>query len=220
MSESEHPDERRARRLAEAKAMRGTPEREAQVVEMLARKAAEEAAGAPPARSRRTSPTSGGTTRPRSTPTTRASKVSTAPPGVFGHPEDEWASMVDAALAVIGGVAAERCLTTPGDLWAELGSVLDKDLGDARFKMPRLLADVAAKAAKHGRILPTAIIVPSEQVGPGRPFFTVAKDLDLLPADLVIPISDGDWRMPSELREFWRYQVDATFEHYADDEVT
>lgn len=215
MSQSEHPEERRARRLAEAKAMRGTPEREAQVAEMQARKAVEEAAAAPPARTPRSSTASSGTPRARVT-TTRASKVSAAPPGVFGHPVAEWSSMVDAALEVIGGVAAERLLTTPDDLWSELAAVVDKDLGDARFKMPRLLADVATKAAESGRFLPTAIVVPSEQVGPGRSFFTVAKDLDLLPGDLVIPISDGPWRMPAELREFWRDQVDATFEHFAD----
>lgn len=214
MSQSEHPDERRARRLAEAKAMRGTPEREAQVAEMQARQATEEAANAPAARAPRASSGSGGAARPRAN--APRVKASAPPPGVFGHPLDEWASMVDAALTVIGGAAADRQLLTPDDLWAELGSVFDKDLGDDRFKMPRLLADVASKASEGGRNLPTAIVVPSEQVGPGRPFFTVAKDLDLLPADLVIPISDGNWRMPTELREFWRDQVDATFEHYED----
>ena len=215
MSQSEHPDERRARRLAEAKALRGTPEREAQVAEMLARKAAGEIAEAPPARTPRSSPQGGAAPRTRST--TPRVKASAPPSGVFGHPVDEWSAMVDAALSVIGGAAAEQRLLAPQDLWAELGSVVDKDLGDDRFKMPRLLADVASKAAESGRVLPTAIVVTSEQVGPGRVFFTVAKDLDRLPADLVIPISDGNWSMPTELREFWRDQVDATFEHYADD---
>ena len=213
MSQSEHPEERRARRLAEAKAMRGTPEREEQVAAMLARKAAGEILDAPPPRAPRASTSTGSAPRPRAT--TPRVKASAPPPGVFGHPVDEWSAMVDAALLVIGVAAAEQRLLAPTDLWAELGSIVDKDLGDDRFKMPRLLADVASKAAEDGRILPTAIVVPSEQVGPGRVFFTVAKDLDLLPADLVIPISDGNWNMPTELREFWRDQVDATFETYA-----
>ncbi|MEO6989230.1 MAG: hypothetical protein ABI239_11345 [Aquihabitans sp.] len=217
MSQSEHPEERRARRLAEAKALRGTPEREAQVAEMRARQAAEEAAAVPPARTPRASTSSGGATRARST-ATRASKVSTAPPGVFGHPRDEWATMVDTALVLISGAAAEGQLMTPAVLWSELAEGTGKDLGDARFKMPRLLADVAAKVAEDVGILSTAIVVTSEEVGPGRPFFTVAKDLDLIPEGAFIPISDGDWRMPKELREFWRDQVDATFEHYASDQ--
>lgn len=214
MSQSEHPDERRARRLAEAKAMRGTPEREAQVAEMLARQAVEEAASAPAPRAARSPSSTGGSAKPRSS--APRVKASAPPPGVFGHPVAEWASMVDAALVVIGAAAAEQRLLTPGDLWTELGALVDADVGDDRFKMPRLLADAAASAAEQGRLLPTAIVVPSEQAGPGRAFFTVAKDLDLLPGDLVIPISDGSWSMPAELREFWRDQVDATFEHYAD----
>lgn len=193
--------------------MRGTPEREAQVAQMLARQAAQDAASAPAPRPARGSSSAGGSAKPRgSAPRVRASAP---PPGVFGHPVAEWAGMVEAAMLVISTAAAERQLLTPGDLWTELGALVDADLGDDRFKMPRLLADVAAAAAERGRLLPTAIVVPSEQAGPGRAFFTVAKGLGLLPGDLVIPISDGSWSMPSELREFWRDQVEATFEHYA-----
>lgn len=193
--------------------MRGTPEREAQVAKMLARQAVEDATNAPAPRPGRAAPSAGGSAKPRSS--APRVKASAPPPGVFGHPVAEWAGMVEAALLVIGSAAAEQHLLTPGDLWTELDALVDADLGDDRFKMPRLLADVAAAAAEHGRLLPTAIVVPSEQAGPGRAFFTVAKGLELLPGDLVIPISDGSWSMPSELREFWRDQVEATFEHYA-----
>ena len=217
MSDMEHPDARRARRLAEARALRGTPEREAQVAELLARKAAEEAA-APARATGGSGSSSAGSTRTRTStpraPRTPKASVPKPAPGVFGHPVAEWAAMRDVALERIGAAAAERRLLTPEELWAEVAAAVGRDLGDHRFKMPRLLADVAAKAAEDLTFLPTAIVVPSERVGPGRPFFKVAKDLDLLPGGLFIPIGDEGWVMSPDLRDHWRSQVDATFEHF------
>lgn len=218
MSDSEHPDARRARRLAEARALRHSPERLAEAAELLRRKAEREAAeeAARPASSPRSS-AAGTRTRSTTPRAPRAPKAPTAPPGVFGHPVAEWTAMRDVALERIGVAAAEHRFLTPDELWAEVAAAIGKDLGDLRFKVPRLLADVAAKAAEELRFLPTAIVVPSERVGPGRPFFKVAKDLDLLPGSLFIPISDEGWVMSPDLRDHWRSQVDATFEHFATD---
>ncbi len=202
----EPPDVRRARRLAEAKAARHSPERLAMVAEMQRRKAEAEAqarAEAPAARSR-----SGSTRRP-------ASKVSRPPaePQVFGHPVAEWTSLRDAAERRLAEVAGERRTTDGTELWSDLGAATGITLGDPRFKLPRLLTDVAAHGYETHGVLPSALVVESARTGPGRRFFAHALELGVL-GDLFLPPGE-EFRLTDGLEAWWLSQVEAVYARFA-----
>ncbi len=210
----EPPDVRRARRLAEAKAARHSPERLAMVAELQRRKVEADALAAAEreaAVARAGTRSSGGSSRPRSTGSRAPKPVAEAT--VFGHPLVRWLGLRDAALARLAALAAERRTTTPADLWADLAATTGLALGDPGFQLPRLLSDVAAHAAAADGVLPNALVVESEATGPGRRFFVVAKELDRLP-DTFLPEGEG-FRLTEGLRRFWTDEVEATFERYA-----
>lgn len=199
----EPSDVRRARRLAEAKASRHSPERLAMVAEMQ-RRQAEAAAAAPVKPSARA---------PRSTRPSRKVSAPPAAPQVFGHPVAEWGQLREAAAGRLAEVAAQRRTTDPAELWADVGAATGIELGDPRFKLPRLLTDVGAQGAATIGLLPNALVVESPSTGPGRRFFAHALELGLL-ADLFLPPSE-EFRLTDGLRGWWEAQVTALQDHFA-----
>lgn len=190
----EQPEDRRARRLAEVRAQRGSEERLAQIAEL-------EAARAKP------------TPRTRSAPAPRKSPETSAT--FFGYPWSEWFEMRDAGRSYLAECAAERRVITYGDLWVAIAAKVDRELGSPHLPLPRLLKDIAEVSIKEGDPNPTALVVPKDgDQEPGAGFFRDAVALHQLPATEEPPKGE-DFEMTDAQRAYWRTQVDALYEHFA-----
>ena len=97
----EQPEDRRARRLAEVRAQRGTEQRERQIADL-------EAAKAKPKPRTRSAPV------PRKSPETSAT--------FFGYPWPAWFEMRDAGRACLAECAAEGQVITYGELWTAISA--------------------------------------------------------------------------------------------------
>ena len=193
----EQPEDRRARRLAEVRAQRGSEERARQIAELEAEKAK------PKVRTR------------SATPSVRKSPETSAT--FFGYPWAEWFEMRDAGRARLNTCAAERELITYGDLWAAIAESVGRELGSPHLALPRLLRDIGDVAVKDGEPNPMALAVQSAgDQEPGAGFFRTAVALHELPA-VDEPPTGEDWTMTDAQRAYWRTQVDRLYAHFADD---
>ena len=192
----EHPEDRRARRLAEVRAQRGTEERQRQIADL-------EAERAKPKPRKRAAPA------PRKSPETSAT--------FFGYPWAEWFEMRDAGRAHLNECAAERTLTTYGRLWEAIGERVGRPLGSPHLPLPRLLQDIADVALKDGDPNPTALAVQAEgDQEPGAGFFRAAVALHELPPAQDPPKGE-DWTMTDAQRAYWTEQVQRLHDHFGGD---
>jgi len=190
----EQPEDRRARRLAEVRAQRGTEEREQQIADLAAAKAKPK----PRARAK---------AAPRKSPETSAT--------FFGYPWPEWFEMRDAGRAVLADRAAEQQVITYGELWSAVGERVGRELGTPHLPLPRLLKDIAEVSIKDGEPNPTALVVQKDgEQEPGAGFFRDAVALHELPAVEEPPKGD-EWVMSDAQRDYWTKQVAALHEHHA-----
>ena len=190
---NEQPEDRRARRLAEVRAQRGSEERLAQIAELEAQKA-------------RPKPRARAKAAPRKSPETSAT--------FFGYPWAEWFEMRDAGRAVLAECAAEQRMMAYGDLWAAISERVGRDLGTPHLPLPRLLKDIAEVTIKDSEPNPTALVVTKEgEAEPGAGFFRDAVALHELPAVEEPPKGD-DWVMSDVQRDYWIKQVAALHEHF------
>lgn len=192
----EQPEDRRARRLAEVRAQRGSEERLRQIADLEAQKAKPKA-------------------RTRPSPSVRKSPETSAT--FFGYPWAEWFEMRDAGRAHLNDCAAQRQLTTYGELWQAIEETVGRQLGSPHLALPRLLRDIADVAIKDDEPNPMALAVQSAgDQEPGAGFFRTAVALHELPA-VEEPPKGEDWEMTDAQRKFWRGQVDAAFAYFAED---
>lgn len=197
MEDDEHPEVRRERRKAEAKAQRGSPERLAQIAEL-------EAARAKAKAKPRAKKVSGGKTPENSTE-------------MFGHPWPEWFAMRDAARAHLEATARAKGLTTYGEVWAAIEQALGKELGNRHLALPRLLGFVTDEEEAGSKMLPTSLIVAEgkEGAGPEVGFFRLAASLGELD-ESESPPKGEDWTMSEGQRAFWQQSVQAMYARHAD----
>jgi hypothetical protein len=189
----EQPEDRRARRLAEVRAQRGSEERLAQIAELEAQKA-------------RPKPRARAKAAPRRSPETSAT--------FFGYPWAEWFEMRDAGRAVLAEGAAEQRTMTYGELWEAIGTRVGRALGSPHLPLPRLLKDIAEVSLKDGEPNPTALVVAKDgDQEPGAGFFRDAVALHELPAVEEPPKGD-EWVMSDAQRAYWTKQVAALHEHF------
>jgi hypothetical protein len=191
------PEDRRAQRLAEVRARRGSEERLREIAELEAEKAKPK-------------------TRTRSaTPSVRKSPETSAT--FYGYPWAEWFEMRDAGRACLGEVAAERRLISYGDLWTAIGSRVGRDLGPPHLPLPRLLKDIADVTLKDGEPNPAALVVQKDgEQEPGAGFFRDAVSLHQLPPAEEPPKGE-DFVMTDAQRAYWQAQVDGLHAHFAAD---
>jgi len=191
----EQPEDRRARRLAEVRAQRGTEERERQIAELAAAKATPK-------------PRAKAKAAPRRSPETSAT--------FFGYPWSEWFEMRDAGRACLAERAAEGGVITYGELWDTIATRVGRELGSPHLPVPRLLKDIAEVTIKDGEPNPTAIVVQQDgDQEPGAGFFRDAVGLHELPA-VEEPAKGEDWVMSDAQRTYWTGQVAALYEHHGD----
>lgn len=119
---NEHPEDARARRMAEVRALRGSPERLQQIADLEQQKRQ--------TKSRSTSSASG-----RKTPENSSH--------MFGHPWPLWFQMRDVAYEYLCKCASERRMTSYGELWNAISSAIGEDLGSHWRQLPHLLGDVS-----------------------------------------------------------------------------
>lgn len=158
----EAPDVRRARQREEIRALRGSPERAAEIAAIEERKAQAKK-------------------RPSS-----ASSVKKTPENsteIFGHPWEQWFAMRDAATAHLEARAAEGRLTTTAEVWAAVGEGVGADVGKPGLQLPKLLATVAADAFPARQAVLTALVATPDGDGPDPSFFRHAADAGVLPAE-------------------------------------
>jgi hypothetical protein len=192
----EQPEDRRARRLAEVRAQRGTEQRERQIADLEAAKA-------------KPTPRTRSAAAPRRSPATSAT--------FFGYPWPEWFEMRDAGRACLAECAAERQVMTYGELWTAIGDRVGRELGSPHLPLPRLLKDIAEVTIKDGEPNPTALVVQKDgDQEPGAGFFRDAVALHELAASEEPPKGE-DWVMSNRQRDYWTKQVVALHEHYATD---
>jgi len=184
----EQPEDRRARRLAEVRAQRGTDERERQIADLAAAKA-------------KPKPRARASAAPRKSPETS--------PTFFGYPWAEWFEMRDTGRSVLAERAADGGVVTYGELWATIGERVGRDLGPPHLPLPRLLKDIAEVSIKDGLPNPTALVVQKDgEQEPGAGFFRDAVALHELPA-VEEPAKGEDWVMSDTQRTYWTAQVAA-----------
>ena len=198
----ERPEDARARRLAEIRSRRGSPERLAKIAELEADKA------------RRSRPKS------KSAPSGRKSPSNSV--DMFGHPWQEWFAMRDAAYEFLRRCARDRSTTASGDVWHAVSEALGTDLGSHWRKLPHLLGHVSEHSHAESGVLASALVisVPDDQEsGPGAGFFRVAASLGLIDRPDA-PAAGTEWVMTEAQRGFWREQVDAVFAKFSDEPVS
>jgi hypothetical protein len=210
----EDPEARRARRLAEIRAQRGTEDRARQIADLEARKAYEPE---PVARTRATTSSgSSGSTRSSSSRPKRSSGK-TAGTSFFGHPWSEWHQMVDTGVDHLAEHAEAQSTTTPDALWKHIGAEMALTLGDPRLPMPFLLRDITNRQLDDTGLLLSALVVTDDGT-PEPAFFRLAAQLDKLPAAQAPRESDdATWTMTERQEAFWRQQVERLYETYGAD---
>jgi hypothetical protein len=144
-------EERRARRLAEIRAQRGTQERARQIEDLEAHRRIE-----PPPRDR--------TVRVRRTTSAPKPRTSgkTAGTSFFGHPWAEWHQMVDVGRTFLIGKAEAGTTTTAEDLWQVVGDTLGLTLGDPTLPMPFLLRDITNREKDDSGLVLAALVVDDD----------------------------------------------------------
>jgi len=206
----EHPEDRRAARLAAMRAQRGTEERQRQIADLEARRAAEPK---PVQRARTTTTSYGarGSGRSSSTPRPRGGSGKTAGTSFFGHPWSEWHRMVDVGHDLLVEHATAGVTTTEGELWKHIGAELDLTLGDPRLPVPFLLRDITNRQFEETGLVLTALVV-GDQETPTPGFFRLAAQVGTLqPAQAPPESTDDTWTMTDQQAAFWRQQVEALF---------
>lgn len=190
----EPPDLRRERRLAEARAQRGTAARAEQVAVLQREKAAERRNAASKRSGRRTPENS---------------------PDMFGHPWPVWFAMRDAALAYMKVCASEGRLTSYRETWAAVEAALGEDLGNPWRQIPSLLGYVSVHAYPELDLIPTALVVtPDSDDEPGPGFFRIAAELGALD-DAESPPEGESWTMSQAQRDYWQVNVQGMFDRFA-----
>ena len=209
----EHPEDRRAARLAAIRAQRGTEERERQIADLEARRRID-----PPPRDgtvRTTRTVSSGPSTRSSAPRPRRSSGQTAGTSFFGHPWAEWHQMVDTGLDHLVEHAEAGATTTEGELWSHVGTELGLTLGDPRLPMPFLLRDITNRQFDDTGLVATALVV-TETGTPSPGFFRLAAQLDKLPpVQAPRESDDATWTMTDQQESFWRDQLQALFTWHA-----
>lgn len=196
----EHPDARRERRLAEARARRGTTEWEAEGAALAAKKAEEARA----AERRRKS---------ASTANVRKSPENSS--DMFGHPWPVWFQMRDAGVEYLQQCARERRYATYGELWQAIGDALGEDIGNHWRQLPILLGYMSVAAFPDLDLILTALVVsPDQSDGPGPGFFRIAAELGAL-SETESPPEGENWSMTDAQRAYWDETVHALFDRFA-----
>ena len=144
-------EERRARRLAEIRAQRGTDERSRQIADLEANRRIE-----PPPRDR--------TVRVRRTTSAPKPKTSgkTAGTSFFGHPWAEWHQMVDTGRLFLIEQAEATSTTTADELWTHIGAATGVRLGDPTLPMPFLLRDITNREKDDSGLVLAALVADSD----------------------------------------------------------
>ncbi len=210
----EHPEDRRAARLAAIRAQRGSEERERQIADLEARRAAEPE----PVQRARTTTTSygGGSGRSSSPPRPKGGSGKTAGTSFFGHPWSEWHQMVDAGHDHLVEHAGAGLLTTEAELWKHIGAELGLTLGDPKLPMPFLLRDITNRQLDDTGLVLTAVVVGDDET-PSPGFFRLAAQVGTLqPAQAPAESTDDTWTMTDQQAAFWRQQVGALFALHAE----
>jgi hypothetical protein len=151
-------EERRARRLAEIRAQRGTEERTRQIADLEANRRIEPAPRDHTVRVRRTT----------SAPKPKASGK-TAGTSFFGHPWAEWHQMVDTGRDHLVEQAEAQSTTTADELWSHIGAALGLPLGDPTLPMPFLLRDITNREKDDSGLVLAALVV--DEFGAALPWF-------------------------------------------------
>ena len=190
-------DEARDRRLAEIRARRGTPERQAALEAMKAAKA-------------RTNRPSQSSADGRKTPENSRD--------FFGHPWPQWFAMRDAGYEHIIERARKRQTTTYRDLWAAVARRLGEDIGNPWRQIDDLLGYIGQAAYEKDRVMPTAVVMyeGADDAGPGPGFFRLATSMGLFP-EVHAPAAGEKWATMTDVqRRFWEEQRDLLFDYFAD----
>ena len=190
----EQPEDARARRVAEIRLLRGTPERLQRIAELEQKK-----------------------NRPKSKSTSGKGgrKTPENSSAMFGHPWPVWFEMRDAASAHFRECASEQRTTSYTELWRAINEAIGEDLGDHWRQLPILLGFVAEHSFNDLGLISTALVVHQEgddEPGPG--FFRIAAELGALP-EADAPPKGVDWRITERQRDFWQSSVDGMFERFA-----
>ena len=188
----EHPEVRRQRQRDEIRSTRGSAERLDQIAAIAAEKA-------------RAQQRSGSRSSGRKSPSNSAD--------MFGHRWPEWFQMRDTALQFLESVAAEKRLTSYGEVWGHIGKALDTELGSHWRQLPNLLGYVSVKAFAAYELVPTALVVTPGQDGPEAGFFRIAVELGDLD-DSHSPEEGEPWTMSDAQRTYWNSTVEQLFARF------
>jgi len=187
----EHLEVRRQRQRDEIRAMRGTTERLDQIAAIANEKAAKQ---------RAVSRSSGRKSPSNST-------------DMFGHSWPEWFTMRDVALDYLESAAAEKRLTSYGEVWEHVGNALGTDPGSHWRQLPNLLGYVSVKAFEAYELIPTALVVTPGHEGPEVGFFRIAVELGDLD-DSELPPEGEPWAMSDSQRAYWNATVERLFDRF------
>jgi hypothetical protein len=190
----EQLEDARARRLAEIRGRRGSPERLQRIQDLALHKTR--------AKGRSTSSKSG-----RKTPENSAD--------MFGHPWAVWFQMRDAAFDYLCQCAREKRMTTYAELWDAVGSATGEELGANWRQLPILLGHVADHSFAELQLIPSALIVAHEGDGePGIGFFRIAAELGANPQPAALEKGVA-WAMTDDQRDYWQRNVVGMYERFA-----
>jgi hypothetical protein len=189
------PDEDRTRRrLADLRAGRDSPVRQAQIAALVATASAKSV--------------SIGSGSGRRTPENSTT--------YFGHSWDMWYRMRDAGIAHLEECARQKVKTTYGEVWSSVGVQVGEDIGSPYRQVRQLMGHIAARSRETGDAILTALVVHEKgDDNPGRGFFTLAARWGLLAPEDVPETSDDGTGMTPRQRAFWEEQVQAVYLHYA-----
>jgi hypothetical protein len=191
-----YPDEERTRRrLADLRAGRNSPVRQAQIAALVAKAAA-----------KRTTKESGSGRKTPENSTT-----------YFGHSWDLWHRMRDAGIAHIEECARQRGKTTYGEIWSSVGAAVGEDIGNPYRQIGHLMGHIAVHAHEttSDAILTALVVHEAGDDNPGPGFFRLAASWGILSA-ADAPQEGENWtEMTPRQRAFWKEQVEAVYRHYA-----
>jgi len=203
---AEHPEDRRAARLAAIRAQRGSAEREQQISDLETRRKIDPPPKSGAVRTRRTT----------SAPRNRRTSGTTAGQAFFGHPWAEWHQMVDAGVAHLVEHAEAGATTTETELWQHIGTTLGLSLEDPRLPMPFLLRDITNRQLEDTGLLLTALVTRDDG-SPSPAFFRLAAQVGRLPSvQAPAESQDATWTMTDRQEAFWRDQLQGLFAWYGD----
>lgn len=187
----------RARRLAEIRARRGTPERLLAIESIRSAKPTTVARGAAAIADRKTPENSS---------------------AMFGHPWPLWFQMRDVGYEHIAARARDRKKTTYVEMWDAIRAEVGQDLGSQWRQLPNLLGYIGDLSYEKIRLVVTALVIYQEgDEHPGPGFLRLAARHDLMPAEEAPPTGrDNEWKgMTPYQSAFWAGHCDALFDHFA-----